>query len=63
MADEVKDGLICTDCGVYFANAHGHPAACEACWIKYDEHLIFYDENGYECIDGTELKRARYATI
>ena len=35
ISDQIMKGLMCTDCGVCFKKAHGHPVACEHCWKSY----------------------------
>ena len=32
MADDIIDGASCAICGVYFAEEHGYPVACNDCW-------------------------------
>jgi len=32
LADDAASGLACSDCGVYFVEAHGYPVLCSACW-------------------------------
>ncbi len=32
VADDMIDGLSCSDCGVYFEQEHGHPVLCSDCF-------------------------------
>jgi DNA-directed RNA polymerase subunit RPC12/RpoP len=32
LARAVAAGLICIECGVQFAESHGHAVACTSCW-------------------------------
>ena len=63
MADDVESGLMCTQCGIYFTQPHGHAALCEDCWEEVDDEVIALDEDGKEYIKGTKTKRAIHGTI
>ncbi len=32
IANDMVSGACCSQCGVYFAKAHGYPVLCAACW-------------------------------
>jgi hypothetical protein len=34
-AEDMIDGLCCSECGVYFEEEHGYPVLCETCYKKY----------------------------
>lgn len=42
LADDVINGLSCTECGVYFKEEHGHPVLCNECFddIEQDEECF-----------------------
>lgn len=37
LADDIVEGRSCSECGVYFKNAHGYPVLCEDCYEEGDE--------------------------
>jgi len=36
LADDMVNGLSCSECGVYFEKAHGYPVLCSDCYINDD---------------------------
>ena len=32
IAEDMMDGLSCSECGVYFESDHGHPVLCHDCF-------------------------------
>jgi len=32
LAEDAANGSACSECGVYFAEAHGFPVLCQSCW-------------------------------
>jgi hypothetical protein len=31
IADDMTDGLCCSECGIYFIREHGYPVLCSGC--------------------------------
>lgn len=39
LADDMINGLSCSECGIYFEQQHGHPVLCKDCFedIQQDD--------------------------
>ena len=37
IANDIINGLMCSDCGVYFDEEHGYPVLCDSCWQQAKE--------------------------
>ena len=33
-ADDLIDGFVCSQCGIYFEQSHGYPVLCAECYAK-----------------------------
>lgn len=37
LAEDAANGAACSECGVYFTEAHGFPVLCQSCWDNLSE--------------------------
>jgi len=37
LADDMVNGLSCSECGIYFEKEHGYPVLCKDCFEDIDQ--------------------------
>ena len=38
LSDDMASGAACSECGVYFKEAHGHAVLCHSCWDEGEDN-------------------------
>lgn len=68
IADDIRRGFMCADCGIIFIVEHGHPVLCEECHAEWKSDPHISDDNTYpkahhpELDDQTDEELAAYGS-
>ena len=56
VADDMLEGFMCSNCGIYFDEPHGFPVLCDGCWKTAEKEGRVKDGLADKCYQKSNIK-------